>query len=65
MTKEGFLKHVTTILNTEGWLEKQLDGSDDIEFIDNVVLELYNLFSEPLKIPGFVFAEIDLLNEWH
>ena len=52
-------------LNTEGWLEKQLDGSDDIEFIDNVVLELYNLFSEPLKIPGFVFAEIDLLNEWH
>lgn len=56
---------MTTILNTEGWLEKQLDGSDDIEFIDNVVLELYNLFSEPLKIPGFVFAEIDLLNEWH
>ena len=56
---------MTTILNTEGWLEKQLDGSDDIEFIDNVVLELHNLFSEPLKIPGFVFTEIDLLNEWH
>ena len=65
MTKEGFLKHVTTILNTEGWLEKQLDGSDDIKFADNVVLELYNLFSEPLKTAGFVFAEIDLLNEWH
>ena len=56
---------MTTILNTEGWLEKQLDGSDDIKFADNVVLELYNLFSEPLKTAGFVFAEIDLLNEWH
>ena len=31
---------MTTILNTEGWPKKHLDGSDDIEFADNEVLEL-------------------------
>ena len=36
MTKKRFK-------NTEGWLRKHLDGSDDIEFADNEVLELYNL----------------------
>ena len=56
MTKKRFK-------NTKGWLRKHLDGSDDIEFADNEVLELYNLYNpflEPLKITGF-----DLLDEWH
>ena len=63
--EEGFLKHVTTILNTERWLKKRLDGSDGIEFADNEVLELYNRFVEPLKIAGFDCTETDLLDEWH
>ena len=63
--EEGFLKHVTTILNTERWLKKCLDGSGGIEFADNEVLELYNRFLEPLKIAGFDCTENDLLDEWH
>ena len=63
--EEGFLKHVTTILNTERWLKKCLDGSGGIEFADNEVLELYNRFLEPLKIAGFDCTETDLLDEWH
>ena len=60
-----FLKHVTTILNTEGWLKKHFDISNDIKLADNELLELNNYFLEPLKIACFCCTEIDLLNEWH
>ena len=42
--EEGFLNHITLILNTEGWLKKDEDGCDDIEFVNKEVLELYNRF---------------------
>ena len=44
--EEGFLKHMTTIVNTEGWLKKHFNGSDNIKFADNGVLELSNHFLE-------------------
>ena len=66
--RERFLKQVTTNLNTEGWLKKHLDGSNDIEFADNEVLELYNRFLEhrfKKQVASFDCTKIDLLNEWH
>ena len=57
---------MTTNLNTEGWLKKHLDGSDDIEFADKEVLELYNCFLEhrfKKQIASFDCTKIDLLNE--
>ena len=63
--EEGFLNHITLILNTEGWLKKDEDGCDDIEFANKEVLELYNRFLEPLKRAGLDCSEVDLLSEWH
>ena len=44
-------------------VKKHSDGSNDIEFADNEVLELYNHFLEPFKTADS--PEINLLNGWH
>lgn len=44
-------------------VKKHSDSSNDIEFADNEVLELYNPFLEPFKTAGFDSPEINLLNE--
>lgn len=46
-------------------VKKHSDSSNDIEFADNEVLELYNPFLEPFKTAGFDSPEINLLNEWY
>ena len=46
-------------------VKKHSGSSNDIEFADNEVLELYNPFLEPFKTAGFDSPEINLLNEWY